>query len=256
MAIVKVLPEVNLAVSSANAVAAKYTMFWFSGFTPCIAADLAIGTVKVANCQGSVELTPMVQFAEVRPDKPRAPAVVAGFTPITADNEYFVTFSMASAPGNTYVRFGLGVRVTAAGTGTADVGMQVSLQQLGMLLSPWVGHLVATSTTTLYIPIGPWMPALGITAFEATTVVSDITGNAAADLVYRTAEKSIESPDAWSAGILSAALTANGEANSGERTVSLTGKMWVQPGLLYKLTSGSTAGQMDISVLLGVRQAT
>jgi len=126
----------------------------------------------------------------------------------------------------------------------------------GRLLAPFTAHLVATSTTPVFIPIGPWMPALGITKFELASVMGDRTGTFQLDLVYRTADASPEDPDTWSSGILAAVLNSNGEACSTERSVTATGKMWVQPGLVYNLASGSTVGQADIMVLLGVRQGT
>jgi len=258
MGIITVLPEVNQAVSATSS---SYVYFWLTRYIACMGMDMAQSTIKVANITGNLQVTPFVQFAEVRPDKPRAPGGIPSVTPtvISTNSENIVPASdyamAAAAAGNTYARFGVGCKVSSGSLGTADVAFQLSFLQLGMLLTPWSGHLVATSTTTIFIPIAAWMPALNVKAFEATIVMSDITGLCAVDLVYRTAAKSTEDPDAWSAGILTAALTANGETNSGERTVSLTGKMWVQPGLMYKLTSGTTPGQVDISVLLGVRQA-
>lgn len=256
MNLLKLLPEVEIAVASAQATASKYVYFWFTGYVPCIAMDAAIGTLKVRNCLGNVEVTPVAQFAAVRSDKPTAPVVVAGFTPLTADDEKVVTFSMASAPTNTYVRFGIGVRVTSAGTGTADVAMQVSYGQLGRLLAPWSGHLIAYSALPVYTPITGWIPALWLSAVVATIGISDRAGNHSLDIVYRTADTSPEQPNAWSSGILSAALVANDETNSGECAVTLTGKMWVQIGAATALTSGTTLGQADVTVLLGIRQAT
>lgn len=261
MAIRTILPEVNQVVFATSN---NYVYFWLTRYISCMAMDAAQATIKVTNIAGSnLQITPFVQFAEVRPDKPRAPAGIPTVTPtiISTNTENVVTaanYAMAAAAaGNTYVRFGVGAKVSSGSFGQADVAFQLSFLQLGLLLAPWTGHLIATSTTALYIPIGPWMPALNITAFEATTIISNLTGLAVVDLVYRTADTSPEEPNAWSAGISPlGALSANGQTNSGEATVSLTGKMWVQPGLVYKLSSGTTAGQMDITVLLGVREAT
>lgn len=259
MAIITVLPEVNVAVSATSS---TYVYFWLTRYISCMAMDAVQSTIKVANLSGNLQITPFVQLAAVRPDKPSAPAGVPAVTPtvISTTSENIIPaadYAMSGlAPGYTYARFGVGCKVSSGSQGTADLAFQLSFLQLGMLLAPWTGHLVASSTTPVFVPISAWMPALGITAFEATMVIGDLTGLCIVDLVYRTAEKSIENPDAWSAGILNAALSANGETNSLERSVTLTGKMWVQAGLVYKLTSGSTVGQMDINVLLGVRQAT
>ena len=64
-----------------------------------------------------------------------------------------------------------------------------------------------------------------------------------------------EVPDAWGSGLLLAALTGDGETNSGERAVTTTDKMWVQFGISIACTSG-TPVQADITVILSIRQAT
>ncbi len=257
MSLLTLLPEVTISVSGNST--SQYVYYWLTSWIPCIAMDLALATLKLNNCAGNVQVTPVLQFAAVRPDKPSAPTTLAGLSPYTTDDEYLVTAASydiaTAAAGNTYVRFGVACKVSSAGQGVADVAFQPSYVQFGRLLAPWSGHLVATSTTSVFIPIGPWIPALGISAFEAAIVIGDKTGNFQLDVVYRSAATSPEEPDAWSAGILTAALSADGETNSGERTVTLTSKMWVQPGLVYKLSSGTTVGQADVTVLLGVRQA-
>ncbi len=263
MALINSHPQREMHVSSALTTASKYIYFWFTSYVPCIAMDSAIASLKVKNCQGNVEITPVVQFAPTRSDSPSAPLVVnggTGFTPITTDNEYVVTAAnyalSASTPGNTYVRFGVGVRVTAAGTGTADVTMHMHFLQLGQLLAPWSGHAHATSTTVMFTPISGWLAAHNITAFVAAIVMANRTGNYQLDIVYRTASTSPESADAWSAGQLAALINANGETCSLERSLSLGNKMWVQFGVVSSLSSGTTPGQADISVLVGIRQAT
>jgi len=85
--------------------------------------------------------------------------------------------------------------------------------------------------------------------------MGDRGNNYAVDLVYRTAAASEETPDAWSSGVLAAAIAANGETNSTERAIAPGSKMLIQFGLSSIITSGNP-GQADLMVLLGIRQAT
>lgn len=259
MQLVKLLPEVTMTVMGTSTT--QYQYFWFTGFMSCIAMDAVLSSVKITNIAGGCQITPFVQFAAVRPDAPSAPAGIPAVTPTnwTTNGEKIVTvanYAMASAAnGNTYVRFGVGVLVTAAGTGVADVTFQLSYLQLGKLLPPWSGHLSATSTTAIITPITGWMSALNISAVEAAIVMGDRGNSYAVDLVYRTAAASEETPDAWSSGVLAAAIAANGETNSTERAISPGSKMLIQFGLSSVITSGNP-GQADLMVLLGIRQAT
>ena len=116
------------------------------------------------------------------------------------------------------------------------------------------GHSpVAVSTTSQFIPITVWMPALAVAKFVGTIVVSSLTGAFRMVLTYRTAQASPDQAGAWDPTGLGTPLTADGETNSGELTPTTTGKMWIQVGIKYELVSGSTPAQADVAVLVGVR---
>jgi hypothetical protein len=255
MAIVTTTPETALNVT---AVTTTNIFYWLTGWMPAIAMDSAVGTLKIANAAGAVRIQAAFQVATNRTDKPSAPSL-AGATVQSADGEYMVPasdYNLGSVtPGVTYIRYGVAVKVNSVpNTGTADVTLQMSTLSLGMLLPPWSGHLTATDSTKVFVPISGWLSILEVLKVEATIVVADLTGSFAIKLTFRTATASPESPDAWDSTGLGSLLTANGETNSGELAVTTSGKALIQLGFFYQTTSG--VGQADITVLLGIRQAT
>lgn len=254
MALTNTLPEVTAAISATTT---TDVFTWLTGWIPAIAIDDAMATLKIANAVNTIRVQPVVQFAVIRIDKPSAPTTVGSVQ--SNDGEYFVSASDynigASAPGNTFVRFGVAHHVnTAPNTGRADVAFQLSFRQKGRLLTPWSAHLVATSATKQFIPISGWMTGLDAVKVEGTIVVTDLTGSLELKLTYRTATASPESPDAWDTTGLGSPINSNSENNTGELTPTTTSKMWVQFGLYYDVTAGSL-GQADVFVLLGIRSA-
>ena len=254
MGITNVTPELNFTVSPAGT---DYSYYW-GPWMPCIAMDLAQATMKVANCANAVQVAGAMQLAVARTDKPAAPSAPIG-TVRSTDNEYFISpadFAVAAAiPGYCWIRFGVAAKVsTGPNQGRADVAFQQSYLQLGKLLPPWTGSLVATDATKLYQATSGWMPAINLSKFVATITIGDIAGGLIIDFAFRTAATDPSNPDSWTTGLLALTLTANGETTSLERTLSITGKMWVQFGLCYYTAGG--VGRADVTSLVGLRQAT
>ncbi len=102
MSLINQLPEVSTAVSGNTT---TYVYYWLTGWIPCIAMNAAMATLKLRNCGGNVRILPVLQFAEVRTDKPSAVTTLAGFTALSADDEYTITATNYGigtlAPGNT-----------------------------------------------------------------------------------------------------------------------------------------------------------
>lgn len=249
-------PEYSTSVS---ALVTTDTFTWLTPFMPCIAMDQAIGTLKLLNMVGAMRITPAVQYAVTRTDTPSAPTT-KGST-YSSDNEYFISVSDwdvgTDAPGNAYVRFGIAQHVNSVpNTGRADASLQVCIRQHGTPLEPWTGHLVTTSSTVeIFVPTSDWMPALAAYAYEAVVIARGFTGLFTMQLTYRTAATSPENPDAWNPMMtaLGSLINSPGETNSGELNPTLTNKMWVQFGIVYVLSGGSTPGQADVTILPAVR---
>ena len=256
MSCVKVTPQVQLRLESQN------TADVFTTFTEWLAAmamDDATITMKMWNTSNNFRATPAVQTAEIRTDKPDAPAAIGSLVNQTADGEYFfeaTTVDLAAhTAGATFVRFGVIHDVSSVpNLGQADVTLQVAYRQCGALQAPWSGTLVATTSDNHFVPIGGWMPALGVTALEGTIVVTSLSGGLSIDLTYRTAVATPGLPGAWATSVLVTPITAAGESNTGEQAVAVTDRMWLQPGLRFWRNTGTFA-QAEVSVVLGVRSS-
>ena len=142
--------------------------------------------------------------------------------------------------------------------GRADVAFQLSFVQRGRMMAPWTGHLMAPGPTKIFVPVTGWLPAIGVVKVRATITIGDIANNLQLVLTTRVASTSPESPDAWDATGLITALAANGETtSSAEITVAAAaGKAWIQFGLWHNQSTGTNVGQADVTVVLGIRQAT
>jgi hypothetical protein len=216
------------------------------------------GTLKLSNMVNNMRVVLATQVAEVRIDRPSAPVPLAGFTPHSADGDYYYSAGdigvAALVAGQTFIRFGLSQTVSSApNTGRADANLQVASRQLGRLIAPWSGHLVATTTTSQFVPIARWMPAPSVVTFAGTYILTSVTGNFQMRLTYRTAATSPDNADAWASGFGS--FIPSGEDNTGELTPTTTGKMWIQLGVEYSLSAGTTPGNADLMVLVGIREA-
>lgn len=252
---VNTTPEVEVNLSCYSPVDV-YT--WLTDWMPCIAMDAALATLKLSNMANTIRVQACVQFAAVRTDKPSAPSLVGNS--LSSDNEYVISPTdyglSASAPGNTYVRFGVACHVnTAPNTGKADLAFQITMLQAGLLLPPWTGHPIVTDSTKVLVPVSGWLPALGVKKVQPTVVIGDINGSYSMTMTYRTATASPENPDAWdtTTGLGGAALSTNTEINQGELVPTTTGKALIQLG--FWCTASGGVCQADVMVLFGIRCA-
>jgi hypothetical protein len=154
MAIVNLTPEVQRALFATSTTPTYQWLDWMA----TIGMDDAFATLKLSNMVNNMRVVLATQVAEVRIDRPSAPVPLAGFTPHSADGDYYYSAGdigvAALVAGQTFIRFGLSQTVSSApNTGRADANLQVASRQLGRLIAPWSGHLVATTTTSQFVPI-------------------------------------------------------------------------------------------------------
>lgn len=256
MACVRVTPAVQKHLESVNA---TDSVTWFFDWMPAIAMDEAFAILKMWNTINNFRASLVVQTAAVRTDKPDAPTLIGSLVNQAADDEYFFTAAAIDlatlVAGKTYVRFGVAHDMsTGSSVGQSDVTLQLSYRQCGSLQAPWVGHLIATSSTNQFTPISGWLPAQSVLKVTGTIAFTSLTGALRIVLTYRTALATPELPDAWNTTGLGTPITTAGFTNTTELPVSLSDKMWVQIGVMYWLNSG-TLGQADLMILLGIRSS-
>jgi hypothetical protein len=99
-----------------------------------------------------------------------------------------------------------------------------------------------------------WIPALEADKVEAAVVTDASSTDWEGRLAYRTAEVVTESTSAWS--VLEAGYTTgSGERNTGELTLSISSKMWVQFGLAYRMKSAGSFTQATVTAAVMVRKS-
>ena len=157
------------------------------------------------------------------------------------------------ATGNTgyfYVRFGVGYDLSEGSTlARADVELLVSFNACGKIAGAINQQLVAMSTTVSYMAVTPFLPTIVAAKVRAAIAAASLTGDFQWRLAYRTAATNVQNPNAWST-TFDTYHTA-GELNTGDLTPTISGKMWIQFGIQYNLSS-STPGQASISGAVAV----
>ena len=106
------------------------------------------------------------------------------------------------------------------------------------------------------VPITGWIPSILADKIEVAGIIGSRSGNAQLMVCYRTAPTSQEGPSTWTLTDLEAGWhAADGEFNTGELTLSLGSVLWVQVGLKVRNSSGTSLGQLDVSVTTCVRKS-
>lgn len=253
MSCVRITPPVQLRLVSVNS---SDSHVWYTDWMPAIAMDDATITMKFWSKSGNLRVAPAVQVAAVRTDKPDDSPTTIDTLKTTAD-EYFYTAATVDidglTAGKTFVRFGV-VYNSSSGLGEGDVTLQVAYRQCGSLTTPWSGHLIAYTNNAHYIPISGWLPALGVDAIEATRSLGSLVGSLNFVLTYRTALATPDLPGEWGGTTLGGTVSANGESITGEVSVGVTDKMWIQFGLKY-WSDNNAFCEGDVMVLLGIRSS-
>ena len=253
MSCVRVTPPVQMhlvATSSTDSHA------WYTDWLAGIATDDATIIMKFWSKAGNLRVAPAVQTATIRTDKPDdTPTTIS--TLKTTANDYFYPAATCDIDGITagkaFYRLGV-VYNSSSGLGEGDVTIQMAYRQCGALTAPWSGHLIAYSDDPHYISISGWMPALGVEAVEAIRSLSSIVGSLKFVLTYRTAEVTTDLPGDWGAVTIGATISANGESTTGEQSVAVTDKMWIQFGLKY-WSDNDAFCEGDVMTLLGIRSS-
>lgn len=222
---------------------------WYTGWILCAGMKGARMVLKNKAVTGNFQSQPCIQLAAVRADNPGGASTKGALT-TGAGEACTGALDLTSDTGDMFlIRFGVAYSLSSGSTaGQADVGLDVAYDQCGSLLGAYTLSLTTTTTTDAFTVLTGWVPATQASKIMAALVARSVTGNFQYRLCYRTAATSKDDPGAWSTTLHS--WQGAGESNTGELGLTLTGVMWVQIGIQYSLSSGSTLGQATISAAI------
>lgn len=225
---------------------------WFTDWMLCVGIDTITTVLKNKAVSGNFRSQLAVQFAPVRVDNPDAPGVFG--SPQTGAGERCDDGIDVGTPGaaKMFMRIGVAYDLSTGSTpARADVGFQASFNACGRIVGTLNQQLVATSVTNSFIATGPFIPAISAVKLRYAGVGSSLTGDFQWRPTYRTAATSPDSPGAWATSFGS--WVTSGDSNSGDLTPTLTGVMWVQPGVQFNL-SNATPGQATVFALVAAKK--
>lgn len=154
--------------------------------------------------------------------------------------------------GKMWIRFGVFLEPDSPGTApvAADVSLCVALTQFGSMVGSFRQQLVSSVSSDACIAIGGFLPRASVAKMAAAFIVASADANFQVRLVFRRALVSPANPGAWANTTDSNSLGAT-ERHTSDLAVSLGDYQWVQPGIAYSSYSGTSKGEVSVSV--GVR---
>lgn len=229
---------------------------WFTDWMPCVGMDSMRAVMKIkassnAYFQGQI----CIQVASVRTDEPDQP--ILKDSQRTGNGEWCTGNLDISADTDDkmFIRFGVAYNYQSAQSqSSSTVELEVTYQQCGEIVAAATHQLTTMTTDAQYIAITGWLPAHFVDKVKAAVVCNGLTGNFRWRLAYRTAGTSKDSPNAWGNVTDANAPYQSGETNTNDLAITNTGIMWVQIGIAYFLSTGSTLGQATVAAAIGVRR--
>lgn len=248
MCIAKSLPTVReiLNADSTTGMVACVTQW-----TPITGVDIIRVAYSIRGVSGSISVQPVIQYADVRTDRPGQWSTVGG-TALVNDGDGFVEVDV-STPTASHFFFRLGLQFTEnSGSGHADCRLAVSYKCLGEVVATRTLDLSSASATTRYVPITGPLPAVGITGAKAAFLLTAALG-AQYTLAYRTLTDDNEEGGAWSAigALHNPTSDAYDEWILADTGITLAGKMYYQLGVAF--SGGSGDGYGTLTVMAAVR---
>lgn len=239
-----VVPEQSVDVWT-NSTDARFRAV--TGWFLATGLDSIRAVLKNKSVSGSIATKVAYRTAAVRPDNPNAWIAVGAAQ--NGNGESPVDATIATETDDTmWVQFGIQyANQTGLTVSSATVYLTVSFNACGKLVGGAALDLASDSNTTsrFYIVTG-WLPAKTITKVKASIVNGSFTGELRSRLAWRTANTSVQDPDAWTS---SDSWLGDGETCTGEIGITET-EMWIQFGLACKLNTGTSlaTGTCDVQV--------
>ena len=239
-----------------NAPTSSPEVEWFTGWRPCVGMDTVLAAVRIRAAKTDYFLAKVaVQVATVRTNEPDDYTTLgeSAIDVTSGSGESLVLLSLTSTtPGKAFVRFGIEYN-SSSGVSSADVDMDIAFLQCGDVAGAATLQLFSTTTTSQFVALTGWLPALLVQKVTMALMISSKTGSPTCQLAYRTAELTTDEPGAWDVVPAGSSYSTEGDHNTGDLTVSLSTVMWVQLGLKYVSSSGD--GQMTVAASVGTRRS-
>lgn len=241
-----------------TAFSATQAIEWFTGWVPCVGMDTIMPVLKCKVATSSdFDAQVVLQVAKVRTSEPSTPVTVGDEqSPTSGSFEYNAGSQDISSHTDDamFVRFGVQYKHDSGGSqAAAELSLEVAYHQCGTVSGAINSQLTTTTSTAQFVAATPWLPALLVEKVKGAATCGSLSGNFQWRLVYRTAATSLESPSGWSVVSDLSAPYTSGDVNTGDLSVTLTGKMWVQFGVQYVSTSGD--GQASLACVVGTRRS-
>lgn len=237
-------------------------------FVPILdwAAAIGLDTLQAAiivtamyTASGNTKAQLAVQTASVRTDNPDAWAVVSvtggGLSVVGQNHGASASLDVSGlTAAKAWVRWGVAFSMDSGGTapGSADVTLTVAGVVLGEMIGGWRGQLTSSVTSDANIAITGWVPAIWAQKVMAALLVTSADANFRCRLRYRTAESSQSAPGSWT-NTGDSNQSGNQERVAVDNALSLGSNLWVQFGLAYSSSSGTSSA--DVMVSVGVRRS-
>jgi hypothetical protein len=229
----------------------------FTEWSPCVGVDAVQAAMILAALSmgaGSAQAQLAYQTAPVRVDNPDVwAAVPSGLTvsgsTTTSGASSSIDVSSLTA-GKAWIRFGVLLSVAVGGTppAVADVTLAMANTDVGAMVGNWRGQLVATVTSDAYMAVTGWTVSLAAQKVMAAIIVASASTNFRHRLVYRVAPTMQAVPGAWTDIATEVNQSGNLERNTGRLALTLGANLFVQFGLAYSSSSGTSVADVQVSV--------
>lgn len=228
---------------------------WYTDWIPATGLDYVQGVLKNKAVTNNFEARMVMQTAAVRADNPDAPILLESNYQASGERCSSVLDLTTDLEDRFLVRFGVAYHLSSAGNpGQSDTSLELAWNACGKQVGGDTLQLQVPGTGSQYVPLTGWIPAHHAAKLKAALVVTNAHANFRCQMAVRTANTSREATNAWSTNLEGGWHTGNGEVNTGEVPLSLSGSFWVQIGLEYSLSSGSD-GEATVTASIAIRSS-
>lgn len=233
---------------------------WFTPFYPTIGLDAAQVWWLCRSVSGTNPTSePVFQVATFRQDNPSTVSsfVLTNSGALTGAGEKSTVLENIAAALSTafWVRFGLKHKSSGVGLAQAEFGMQASFTANGEVLGTETHGLFTAATQPAFVPITGMVPAAWFGKIRVAWLLESLTNNFKWRLAYRTAPTATATAGAWAPITGQSYGNTTGEGCTAEIAQTLTTTdFWIQFGIDYALSGGTTPGGARITTLTGIRR--